>query len=60
MLEHGRPDLLFYYRIEPLRELSREHTFYLSLKAGVFERPISQPVTLCLGSDPRDLKFVVL
>jgi hypothetical protein len=60
MLEHGRPDLLFYYRIEPLRELSREHTFYLSLKAGVFERPISQPVTLCLGLHLSRSLFVLL
>jgi hypothetical protein len=52
-------DLRLSIAIEPLRELSREHTFYLSLKAGVFERPISQPVTLCLGVNPRDLKFVV-
>lgn len=60
MYEHVRPNLILYRRIEPLRELSREHTFYLSLKAGVFERPISQPVTLCLGVDPRELRFVVL
>ena len=54
------PDQSLYHRIEPLRELSREHTFYLSLKAGAFERPISEPATLTLTVDPRELQFVVL
>jgi hypothetical protein len=54
------PDLSLYHRIEPLRELSREHTFFLSLKAGAFERPISEPATLNLSLDPQELKFVVL
>ncbi|KAI9467117.1 hypothetical protein BJY52DRAFT_48304 [Lactarius psammicola] len=58
-LNIGGVDLRLFITIEPLRELSREHTFYLSLKAGVFERPISEPATLGLSVDPRDLKFVV-
>jgi len=58
-LNIGGVDLRLFITIEPLRELSREHTFYLSLKAGAFERPISQPATLCLGVNPRDLQFVV-
>ena len=57
---HVPPDLSLYHRIEPLRELSREHTFYLSLKAGVFERPISEPLILSLSVNPLELKFVVL
>jgi len=58
-LNIGGVDLRLSISIEPLRELSREHTFYLSLKAGVFERPLSQPVTLSLSVDPQELKFVV-
>ncbi|KAH9060934.1 hypothetical protein EDB87DRAFT_1723587 [Lactarius vividus] len=58
-LNIGGVDLRLFITIEPLRELSREHTFYLSLKAGVFERPISEPATLSLSVDPRELKFVV-
>jgi len=58
-LNIGGVDLRLFITIEPLRELSREHTFYLSLKAGEFERPISEPATLILSVDPRELKFVV-
>jgi hypothetical protein len=52
-------DVRLFITIEPLRELSREHTFFLSLKAGAFERPISEPATLNLSLDPQELKFVV-
>ncbi|KAI9447931.1 hypothetical protein H4582DRAFT_1802679, partial [Lactarius indigo] len=58
-LDIGGVDLRLIITIEPIRELSREHTFYLSLKTGVFERPISEPATLSLSVDPRELKFVV-
>ena len=47
-------------RIEPARELSREHKFFLTLKAGALERPICEPTTLQLTIDPRNLEFVVL
>ncbi|KAI0307065.1 hypothetical protein B0F90DRAFT_1622424, partial [Multifurca ochricompacta] len=36
-----------------------EHHFFLSLKTGTLERPISEPATLRLSVDPRNLKFVV-
>ncbi|KAI0254810.1 hypothetical protein BJV78DRAFT_1183058 [Lactifluus subvellereus] len=58
-LNIGGVDIRLFITIEPLRELSREHVFFLSLKAGALERPISEPATLRLSVDPRDLKFVV-
>jgi len=55
----GEIDIRLFITIEPIRELSREHNFFLTLKAGVLERPISEPATLRLTVDPRSLEFVV-
>ncbi|KAI9513291.1 hypothetical protein F5148DRAFT_1157495 [Russula earlei] len=52
-------DIRLSITIEPVGELSREHTFFLTLKAGPVERPISEPATLSLSVDPRTLEFVV-
>ncbi|KAH9965827.1 hypothetical protein BC827DRAFT_1180201 [Russula dissimulans] len=58
-LNIGEVDIRLFITIEPVRELSREHTFTLTFKAGPLERPISEPVTLSLSVDPRSLEFVV-
>ncbi|KAI0005115.1 hypothetical protein BJV74DRAFT_807040 [Russula compacta] len=58
-LNIGDVDIRLFITIEQVRELSREHNFFLTLKTGTLERPISESVTLSLSVDPRNLEFVV-
>ncbi|KAI0322507.1 hypothetical protein OF83DRAFT_1235624 [Amylostereum chailletii] len=55
----GDAELRFTITIEPIAEISNEHRFFLSLKAGTIERPICKPITLKLSMHPRDLRFSV-
>ncbi|KAI0068541.1 hypothetical protein BV25DRAFT_1866539 [Artomyces pyxidatus] len=55
----GSAELTFIITIERAAAHLSEHYFFLSMKIGAVERPISQSVTLTLTIDPRDLTFAV-